>query len=113
MRCRTPFREPKDEYVSDDHQDQGGGILPGLATELMTTSSCQPQLRISVCPKAFRLRDRSHNARRAPIVDDAKLPDAATRAMRAYATLRRKADAEDRRLPAPLDAPSAYCERED
>ena len=37
------------------------------------------------------------NARRAPIVDDVKLPSAATRAIRAYATLRKKADEEDRR----------------
>ena len=31
------------------------------------------------------------NARRAPIVDDVKLPSAATRAIRAYTTLRKKA----------------------
>ena len=37
------------------------------------------------------------NARRAPIVDDVKLPSAATRAIRAYASLRKKADEEDRR----------------
>ena len=37
------------------------------------------------------------NARRVPIVDDVKLPSAATRAIRAYATLRKKADEEDRR----------------
>ena len=37
------------------------------------------------------------NAAKAPIVDDVKLPSAATRAIRAYATLRRKADEEDRR----------------
>ena len=37
------------------------------------------------------------DARKAPIVDDVKLPSAATRAIRAYATLRRKADEEDRR----------------
>jgi hypothetical protein len=37
------------------------------------------------------------NARRAPIVDDVKLPISATRAIRAYATLRKKADEEDRR----------------
>jgi hypothetical protein len=37
------------------------------------------------------------DARRAPIVDDVKLPSAATRAIRAYATLRKKADEEDRR----------------
>src|SRR5437667_10375633 len=47
------------------------------------------------------------NARRAPIVDDVKLPSAATRAIRAYATLRKKADVEDRRAAARLDAPSA------
>lgn len=37
------------------------------------------------------------DARKAPIVDDVKLPSAATRAIRAYATLRKKADEEDRR----------------
>jgi hypothetical protein len=37
------------------------------------------------------------NARRAPIVDDVKLPSAATKAIQAYATLRKKADEEDRR----------------
>ena len=37
------------------------------------------------------------NARGAPIVDDVKLPSAATKAIRAYATLRKKADEEDRR----------------
>jgi predicted RNase H-like HicB family nuclease len=37
------------------------------------------------------------DARKAPIVDDVKLPTAATRAIRAYATLRKKADEEDRR----------------
>ncbi len=37
------------------------------------------------------------DARRASIVDDVKLPSAATRAIRAYATLRKKADEEDRR----------------
>jgi predicted RNase H-like HicB family nuclease len=37
------------------------------------------------------------NARRASIVDDVKLPSAATRAIRAYASLFKKADDEDRR----------------
>jgi predicted RNase H-like HicB family nuclease len=37
------------------------------------------------------------DARKATIVDDVKLPSAATRAIRAYATLRKKADEEDRR----------------
>ena len=37
------------------------------------------------------------DARNAAIVDDVKLPSAATRAIRAYATHRRKADEEDRR----------------
>jgi predicted RNase H-like HicB family nuclease len=37
------------------------------------------------------------DAPRVPIVDDVKLPGAATRAIRAYATLRKKADEEDRR----------------
>ena len=37
------------------------------------------------------------DARRASIVDDVKLPSAATRAIRAYAALRKKADQEDRR----------------
>lgn len=37
------------------------------------------------------------NARKAAIVDDVKLPTAATKAIRAYASLRRKADEEDRR----------------
>ena len=37
------------------------------------------------------------NARRATILDDVKLPSAATRAIRAYSTLRKKADEEDRR----------------
>jgi predicted RNase H-like HicB family nuclease len=37
------------------------------------------------------------NARDAPLVDDVKLPTAATRAIRAYASLRKKADEEDRR----------------
>ena len=38
--------------------------------------------------------DDAHNA---PFVDDVKLPPAATKAIRAYATLRKKADDEDRR----------------
>ena len=37
------------------------------------------------------------DARKATIVDDVKLPTAATRAIRAYASLRKKADEEDRR----------------
>ena len=37
------------------------------------------------------------DARKARIVDDVKLPSAATKAIRAYATLRKKADEEDRR----------------
>ena len=37
------------------------------------------------------------DARKAPIVDDVKLPSVGTRAIRAYATLRKKADEEDRR----------------
>lgn len=37
------------------------------------------------------------DARKASIVDDVKLPSAATRAIRAYATLRKKADEDDRR----------------
>jgi predicted RNase H-like HicB family nuclease len=37
------------------------------------------------------------DARKAAIVDDVKLPTAATKAIRAYASLRRKADEEDRR----------------
>jgi predicted RNase H-like HicB family nuclease len=37
------------------------------------------------------------DARNAPIVDDVKLPTAAATAIRAYATLRKKADEEDRR----------------
>jgi predicted RNase H-like HicB family nuclease len=36
------------------------------------------------------------DARKAPIVDDVKLPSAATRAIRAYASLRKKADEGDR-----------------
>lgn len=37
------------------------------------------------------------DARRAPIVDDVKLPSAASKAIRAYAALRKKADQGDRR----------------
>jgi predicted RNase H-like HicB family nuclease len=37
------------------------------------------------------------DARKAAIVDDVKLPSAATKAIRAYASLRRRADEEDRR----------------
>jgi predicted RNase H-like HicB family nuclease len=37
------------------------------------------------------------DGRKAAIVDDVKLPGAATRSIRAYATLRKKADEEDRR----------------
>jgi predicted RNase H-like HicB family nuclease len=37
------------------------------------------------------------NARKATIVDEVKLPTGAARAVRAYATLRKKADEEDRR----------------
>jgi predicted RNase H-like HicB family nuclease len=37
------------------------------------------------------------DARKASIVDDVKLPSSATKAIRAYAALRRKADEEDRR----------------
>ena len=37
------------------------------------------------------------DARKVAIVDDVKLPSAATRAIRAYVTLRKKADEEDRR----------------
>lgn len=37
------------------------------------------------------------DARTAPIVDDVKLPISATKAIRAYAALRRRADEEDRR----------------
>lgn len=38
-----------------------------------------------------------NNAREAKIVDDVRLPKRAARAIRAYATLRKKADREDRR----------------
>jgi predicted RNase H-like HicB family nuclease len=37
------------------------------------------------------------DVRRASIVDDVKLPSAATKAIRAYASLRRRADEQDRR----------------
>jgi predicted RNase H-like HicB family nuclease len=37
------------------------------------------------------------DARKVSIVDDVKLPSAATKAIRAYASLRRRADEEDRR----------------
>jgi predicted RNase H-like HicB family nuclease len=37
------------------------------------------------------------NARKASIVDDVKLPSAAAKAIRAYTSLRRRADEEDRR----------------
>ena len=37
------------------------------------------------------------DARKAPLVDDVRLPSAATRAIRAYASLRKKADEEDQR----------------
>lgn len=37
------------------------------------------------------------DARTAPIVDDVKLPSTAARAIRTYATLRKKADEEDQR----------------
>jgi predicted RNase H-like HicB family nuclease len=37
------------------------------------------------------------DARKASIVDDVKLPSAATKAIRAYASLRRRADEQDRR----------------
>src|SRR5918996_134910 len=37
------------------------------------------------------------DARKATIVDEVKLPSAATKAIRTYATLRKKADEEDRR----------------
>jgi predicted RNase H-like HicB family nuclease len=53
------------------------------------------------------------DARKAPIVDDVKLPSAATRAIRAYATLfaRRPMKTTDGQ-PAQLDAPSTSCEPE-
>ena len=38
-----------------------------------------------------------HNGPSARIVDDVRLPAAATKAVRAYATLRKKAEREDRR----------------
>jgi hypothetical protein len=50
--------------------------------------------------------------RKAPIVDDVKLPSAATRAIRAYATLRKKADEEDRRAARAARRAVAYCEPE-
>ena len=37
------------------------------------------------------------DARRVKMVDDVKLPSGAAKALRAYATLRKKADEEDRR----------------
>jgi hypothetical protein len=43
------------------------------------------------------LNDAVDDARKASIVDDVKLPSAATKAIRAYASLRRRADEEDRR----------------
>ena len=51
------------------------------------------------------------DARKATIVDEVKLPTAATRAIRAYATLRKKADEEDRRAARAADAPSASANR--
>ena len=38
-----------------------------------------------------------HDAHKAAIVDEVKLPSTATKAIRAYASLRKKADEEDRR----------------
>ena len=45
-------------------------------------------------------------------VDDVKLPDAATKAIRAYASLRKKADEEADVPFEQLDAPSGSCEPE-
>jgi predicted RNase H-like HicB family nuclease len=53
------------------------------------------------------------DARKAPLVDDVKLPSAATRAIRAYATPRlfaRRPTKKTGGQHAPLDALSAYCE---
>ena len=52
------------------------------------------------------------DARKASIVDNVKLPRAATRAIRAYATLRKKADEATDGQPSQLDALSRCCEPE-
>jgi len=52
------------------------------------------------------------NARRAPIVDDVKLPSAETRAIRPTRLFARRPMKKTGGQLSPLDAPSAYCEPE-
>jgi hypothetical protein len=52
---------------------------------------------LNISTKPVTLELFVDDARKAPPVDDVKLPRAAARAIRAYATLRKKADEEDRR----------------
>ena len=65
------------------------GVL-GCHTQGRTVDEARPRIR-----EALELF--VDDARKASIVDDVKLPSAATRAIRAYATLRKKADEDDRR----------------
>jgi predicted RNase H-like HicB family nuclease len=64
--------------------------VPGCHTQGRTVDEARRRIR-----EALELF--VDDARKAHVVDDVKLPIAATRAIRAYATLRKKADEEDRR----------------
>ena len=64
--------------------------IRGCHTQGRTVDEARRRIRVAL---ELFVRD----ARRAPIVDDVKLPSAAMKAIRAYATLRKKADEEDRR----------------
>ena len=58
-------------------------------------------IRSVYCPRQISVVEAMelfvNDARTAAIVDDVKLPTGAARAVRAYATLRKKAEQEDRR----------------
>jgi predicted RNase H-like HicB family nuclease len=88
--------EPMKRYRVAYERDESGWWVASVSD----VRGCHTQGR-TVDEARRRIREALElfvdDARKASIVDDVKLPSAATKAIRAYALLRRKADEEDRR----------------
>ena len=85
-------REAVSVIASPTSETTPGG-WPPCAVYAAATRRVAPSTRLGAASESELFVDE----RKAAIVDDVKLPSAATRAIRAYATLRKKADEEDRR----------------
>ena len=90
-------------------RDESGWWVPPCA---VSTPATQQSRTVDEARRRIReaLELFVDDARRAPIGDDAKLPRVAARAIRAYATLRRRPTTKTHGQPARLDAPSASSE---